>query len=210
MYIKIYFNDKPLFLADEIDADIEPYAHHDDAVLIDDFSTPGVNSMLHEMRLEKIHAGIFKHHNLEQLKKAVWKKFQIVKAAGGIVVNEKNKLLFMFRRGKWDLPKGKLDKGETLEQCAVRETEEETGLKNVEMVRPLLTTYHTYDENGHHILKETYWYFLSVKGEQPLVPQASEQIEQLEWADPADLSKYLNNTYPSVREVLKAAGWTAD
>lgn len=205
MHIKIYFDDKPLFLADAIDSEIEPFAHHDDAVLIDEFSNPGVNSMLHEMRLDKIHAGIYKHTNLEELRKAVWKKFKVIQAAGGIVFNENKQLLFMFRRGKWDLPKGKLDKGETLEQCAVRETEEETGLKNVSLHKHLLTTYHTYDENGKHILKETYWYLLSVDGNQQLVPQAAEQIEAVEWAIKSNLQKYLPNTYPSVVDVLNAA-----
>lgn len=207
MFIKIYFDDKPLFLADSIDPEIEPYAHHDDAVLIDEFSTPGLNSMLYEMRLEKIHAGIFKHPNLNELKKAVWKKFQVIQAAGGIVLNDQQQLLFMYRRGKWDLPKGKLDKGETLEQCAVRETEEETGLQHVSLKKHLITTYHTYDENGKHILKETYWYLLSATGNQPLTPQAAEQIDIVEWANPGDLSKYLQNTYPSILDVLKAGGY---
>lgn len=207
MFIKIYFDDKPLFLADRIDPEIEPYAHHDDAILIDEFSNPGLNSMLHEMRLEKIHAGIFKHPNLEELKKAVWKKFQVIQAAGGIVLNDQQQLLFMFRRGKWDLPKGKLDKGESLEQCAVRETEEETGLKNVALKKHLITTYHTYDENGKHILKETYWYLLCAPGNQSLTPQAAEQIDIVEWANPGDLSKYLQNTYPSILDVLKAGGY---
>jgi 8-oxo-dGTP pyrophosphatase MutT (NUDIX family) len=114
----------------------------------------------------------------------------------------------MLRRKNWDLPKGKLDKGETLEQCAVRETEEETGLKNVTLKKKLLITYHTYDENGKHILKETHWYLLAVKGNQLLVPQAAEQIEALEWTDPSSLKKYITKTYPSVLDVLVAGGYT--
>ena len=208
MHIKIYFNDKPLFLTDTIDEEIEPYVHHDDAVFMDEFSTPGINSILHEMRVEKIHAGIYYHDKLEELKKAVWKKFKIIQAAGGLVLNEEKKILFMLRRKKWDLPKGKLDKGETLEQCAVRETEEETGLKNVLLKNHLLTTYHTYDENGKHILKETYWYLLTVKGSQELIPQAAEQIEAVEWADSSSLKKYTSNTYPSVLDVLVAGGYS--
>jgi len=80
MYIKIYFNDKPLFLCDEMTEEIKGYAHHDDAVLIDEFSHPAVNSMIHEMRQEKVHAGIFIHSDLKELRKAVWKKFLLVKA----------------------------------------------------------------------------------------------------------------------------------
>jgi 8-oxo-dGTP pyrophosphatase MutT (NUDIX family) len=203
MHLKIYFNDKPLFLADAIDQEIEPYVHHDDAVFIDEFSTPGINSMLHEMRLEKIHAGIYYHPRLEELKKAVWKKFVVVKAGGALVLNEKKQILFIFRRGKWDLPKGKLDKGETLEQCAVRETEEETGLKNLKLDHPLLTTYHTYDENGRHILKETYWYLLHSSSNETPVPQTSEDIEIVKWISTPNLHEVLGNTYPSIRDVIK-------
>src|SRR5579872_5949786 len=118
MYLKIYFNDKPLFLTDAMTEEIRAYARHDDAVLIDEFSHPAVNSMIHEMRREKVHAGIFIHSDLATLKKAFWKKFMLVQAAGGLVTNGKGEVLFMFRRGKWDLPKGKLDPGETPEHCA--------------------------------------------------------------------------------------------
>src|SRR5215831_9033385 len=143
MHIKIYFNDKPLFLCDALNAEINGYAHHDDAVFIDEFSTPAVNSMIHEMRQEKVHAGIFLHQPLEELRKAFWKKFILIKAGGGLVRNDKGEVLFMFRRNKWDLPKGKLDHGETLEACALREVQEETGLKELSLEKPLLVTWHT-------------------------------------------------------------------
>ena len=158
MYIKIYFNSKPLFLCDGFNEEINIYAHHDDAVFIDEFSTAAVNSMIHEMRLEKVHAGIFYHSDLEALRKAFWKKFTLVRAGGGLVENETKQVLFIFRRGKWDLPKGKLDPGESLEACALREVKEETGLSAVQIKEFLLTTYHVYDENGRYILKESSWY----------------------------------------------------
>jgi 8-oxo-dGTP pyrophosphatase MutT (NUDIX family) len=207
MHIKIYFNDKPLFLADAISEEIEPYRHHDDAVLIDEFSLNGIKSMIHEMRAEKVHAGIFLHDNLEQLRKAFWKKFQVVQAAGGLVLNDEGDILMMYRRSTWDLPKGKLDPGETLETCAVREVQEETGLKDVKLKKLLLITYHTYDESGHHILKETYWYLLEAPGQQLLQPQTSEQITAIEWAKPGKLEKYIKNTFPSILDVLKEGGY---
>src|ERR1700744_2029728 len=105
MYIKIYFNDKPLFLCDSLTEEIRGYSHHDDAVLIDEFSSHAVNSMIHEMRQPKVHAGIFVHADLEELRKAVWKKFRLVQAGGGLVRNKSGKYLFMLRRGVWDLPK---------------------------------------------------------------------------------------------------------
>jgi 8-oxo-dGTP pyrophosphatase MutT (NUDIX family) len=207
MHIKIYFNEKPLFLTDTITPEIEPFAHHDDAVLIDEFSHGGINSMIHEMRQEKVHAGIYLHNNVEELKKAFWKKFILVKAGGGLVLNEANELLFIFRRGKWDLPKGKLDDGETMEECAVREIKEETGLQQVELKKHLITTWHTYDESGHHILKETAWYLLSAPKKQALTPQTVEQITKIEWVNPAELNNYVPNTFPAIIDVLKAAGY---
>jgi 8-oxo-dGTP pyrophosphatase MutT (NUDIX family) len=209
MYIKIYFNDKPLFLCDEMTEEISKYAHHDDAVLIDEYSHPAVNSMLHEMRRESIHAGIFLHSDLGTLKKAFWKKFMVVQAGGGLVQNEIGQQLFMLRRGKWDLPKGKLDPGETLEQCAVREVGEETGLKRVRLDGPLLVTYHTYDESGHHILKETHWYRMTALPDQVITPQREEQITELIWADPEQIGGLLKNTFPSILDVLRAAALPA-
>jgi 8-oxo-dGTP pyrophosphatase MutT (NUDIX family) len=205
MYIKIYFNDKPLFLCDEMTVEIRKYAHHDDAILIDEFSHPAVNSMIHEMRRESVHAGIFIHSDLATLRKAFWKKFMLVKAAGGLVQDPGGRYLFMLRRGKWDLPKGKLDPGETLEQCAIREVREETGLSQVKLDGPLLVTYHTYDESGHHILKETHWFRMSILSDQPIVPQQEEQITELRWVDENGVGSLLRRTFPSIIDVLNAA-----
>ncbi|HET9746634.1 MAG TPA: NUDIX domain-containing protein [Chitinophagaceae bacterium] len=204
MYIKIYFDDKPLFLCDDVDATLQPYVHHDDAVFIDELNLHTIKSMIHEMQKASVHAGVFFHKDLEELKTQFFKKFTIVKAAGGFVQNENNDVLMMFRRGKWDLPKGKLDKKETIEECAIRETEEETGLINVEIVAPLTTTYHTYHEGTRFVLKETNWFRMKVTGDQRLTPQASEQISKLEWVGKNDLEKYQKNIFPSVNEVLKA------
>jgi 8-oxo-dGTP pyrophosphatase MutT (NUDIX family) len=207
MHIKIYFGDKPLFLADAITPEIEPFAHHDDAILIDEFSSPGIKSMIHEMKLEKVHAGIFIHPDLKALQKAFWKKFLVIQAAGGLVVNENNEILMIFRRGKWDLPKGKLDAGESLETCAIREIKEETGLLEVAIKTKLVITYHTYDESGHHILKETHWYLMHAGNDQSLEPQLEEQITKIEWVKPGNLKEYVSDTYPAIVDVLKEGGY---
>jgi 8-oxo-dGTP pyrophosphatase MutT (NUDIX family) len=202
MFIKIYFNDKPLFLCDAMTPEIAEYAHHDDAVLIDEFSHPAVNSMIHEMRQPKVHAGIFIHKDLEELRKAFWKKFTLVLAGGGLVHNGEDKYLFMFRRGVWDLPKGKLDRGETIEHCAVREVAEETGVQ-VRLDSPLLLTYHTYDESGKHILKETHWFRMTAMDATELTPQLEEQITELRWVDKEGIKALLHNTFPSIKDVVK-------
>jgi 8-oxo-dGTP pyrophosphatase MutT (NUDIX family) len=203
MFIKIYFNDKPLFLCDEMTPEIREYAHHDDAVLIDEFSHPAVNSMIHEMRQSKVHAGIFVHPDLEELRKAVWKKFVLVQAGGGLIRNGEDKYLFMLRRGFWDLPKGKLDPGETIEHCAIREVMEETGIEGVILQGPLLITYHTYDDHGKHILKETHWFRMSAPAPGELTPQLEEQITELRWVDVPGMKELLNHTFPSIRDVVK-------
>ena len=203
MFIKIYFNDKPLFLCDDIEEALQPFLHHDDAVFIDELSSPALKSMIHEMQLEKVHAGIYYHPDLETLKKAFWKKFTVIKAAGGLVQNEKHEILFMFRRGKWDLPKGKLDPGETLETCAVREVREETGLEKVTLKKPLITTYHTYHESGKHILKESYWYTMLARGTDKLVPQTEEDIQEVKWVPEKKLNEMMGNTFPSIKDVIE-------
>jgi 8-oxo-dGTP pyrophosphatase MutT (NUDIX family) len=208
MYIKIYFDDKPLFLCDNVDATLQPYIHHDDAVFIDELNLHTIKSMIHEMQDPSVHAGVFFHHDLTELKNAFFKKFTLIKAGGGFVLNEHNEVLMMFRRGKWDLPKGKMDKKETFEECAIRETEEETGLKNIKLISPLITTYHTYHEGSRYVLKETKWFTMKVNEEQELIPQAAEQITKLEWVGKNDLKRYLQNSFPSVNDVL-VAGFSA-
>lgn len=204
MYIKIYFDDKPVFLCNQIDTTIEEYRHHPDAVFIDEISAPAINSLLHEIAKEEFHAGILLHSDLDELKKVFFKHFRLVTAAGGLVENEKGEYLLIHRRGKWDLPKGKLDPGETIEQCAIREVEEETGLQQPQLVKPITVTYHTYNEFGKHILKDSHWYKMKVTGRQVLVPQTEEEIHSIEWIKKKDLHKYLNDTFPSIRDVLAA------
>lgn len=202
MFIKIYFDQKPLFLCDTIDKTIEPYIHHDDAVFIDELNPHTVKAMIHEMAQARVHAGIFHHPDLPVLQKAFFKKFTLVQAAGGLVKNDDGEILLIFRRGKWDLPKGKLDRGETLETCAVREVKEETGLKEVQLSSPLLITYHTYHEGTKFILKESHWFLMAAHGKQSLVPQTDEDIHEIKWVAPGDIQPYLKNTFPSVVDVL--------
>ena len=203
MFIKIYFNDKPLFLCNDIDETIQPIIHHDDAVFIDELDSHAVKTMIHEMQSPQVHAGVYFHHDLEELIKVFSKKFSLVKAAGGLVENKNKDILMIFRRGKWDLPKGKLDKGESLEACAIREVEEETGLRNIKLVGPLTITYHTYHEGTKFILKESHWFRMQVTTEQKLIPQTNEDIRQIHWVNINDLEKYLKNSYPMISDIIE-------
>jgi ADP-ribose pyrophosphatase YjhB (NUDIX family) len=205
MYIKIYFNTKPLFLCDAIEKTIEHFVHHDDAVFIDELNPRTVKTMIHEMQQAHVHAGVFYHPRFEELKKAVQKKFNVVQAAGGLVKNGADKILMIFRRGRWDLPKGKLDKNEKLEDCSIREVEEETGLKEVKLHSPLLVTYHTYHEGTKYILKESHWFSMHVSGEQKLIPQTEEDIFDIRWIAQEEIKSYLSQTFPLVSDIMEAA-----
>lgn len=204
-YLTIYFGDKPVFLCDEITSEIQEYQHHPDAVYIDELSTAAINSLLHEIIKPQFHAGIIFDNDFVKLKSGFFKHFNLIKAAGGLVKNTDGEILLIFRRGKWDLPKGKLDQGETISECAKREVQEETGLQQLEVGKLIQITYHTYVQFGKHNLKESHWYAMNALGTEKLIPQAEEDITQIIWVEKDHLDKYLTNTFPTIIEVLKNA-----
>ncbi len=128
--------------------------------------------------------------------------FNHVKAAGGVVKDESGRTLFIFRNGRWDLPKGKIEAGEKTEDAALREVREECGLRNLRMVRPLVSTFHAYLLNGKRILKETSWYEMQHTGSEKPVPQREEGISKVRWVEKKDLGEVLSNTFHSVRDVM--------
>lgn len=203
MYIKIYFNNKPVFLCNEIDKELHEILHHPDAVFVDELSAPAIKSMLHEIKKPAFHAGIIWNNDFEKLKKAFFKNFAIVEAAGGIVQNTQKDILFIFRLGKWDLPKGKIDKGEKPEEAALREITEETGVNNLTLKKKIGETYHTYDEFGKHILKITHWYYVTCSAAQNITPQTEENITEVKWITTKDIKQPVANTYPSIKDILQ-------
>ena len=202
MLRKIYFNSKPLFLVSQITSEVEDYLHHEDTVFIDEFNSHTVKAMIHEMEQPQIHAGVFLHEDVESLLRSFRKKLVPVEAAGGLVYTPDHELLLIFRHGKWDLPKGKLDPGEDLRSCAIREVKEETGLQEAVIEKELHVTYHTYHQDGRHILKESHWYLMKADHQQ-LLPQVEEGIDKCIWVPVKEIAGYMELTYPLVAEVVK-------
>ena len=202
MHIKIYFDEKPVYLCNKIDDYLHKLLHHPDTVFIDELSTPAINSLLHEIKKESFHAGIIVSKDLEKLKKEFFKHFIIIEAAGGIVQNEAKELLFIFRRGKWDLPKGKMEKNETPELCSQREIEEETGVKNLTLKKKINETFHTYNEFGKHYLKISHWYYFTCSSKQQLAPQTEEDITEIKWFKTKDIKTPVANTYQNIKDIL--------
>jgi 8-oxo-dGTP pyrophosphatase MutT (NUDIX family) len=132
--------------------------------------------------------------------------FIIIKAAGGLVFRSDGRLLLIFRRGKWDLPKGKQEKGESWEETALREVSEETNLDDLHMNSHITDTYHVYYMGNNAILKQTHWYHMISDGKDKLIPQVKEDITDVLWVKPEELSNYSMNTYESINEVFRTAG----
>jgi 8-oxo-dGTP pyrophosphatase MutT (NUDIX family) len=206
MYITIHFGDKPVILSDHQDPHIKELLQRPDTFTLDESSPESVQTLLEALKKPDISTGVMISMDLPGLKELFWSNFQVMTAAGGMVVNEHEQYLFIHRRGHWDLPKGKLDEGETIEACALREIREETGLQELEIIKPLLITYHTYHMRGKDILKESYWYLVSGSVTDTLVPQTEEDIEKIIWVDRTEVAALLSGAYPSIREVVAAAG----
>jgi 8-oxo-dGTP pyrophosphatase MutT (NUDIX family) len=202
MHIKIYFGNKPVFLCDNIDKELNEILHHPDAIFVDEISGPAIKSLLHEIKKEAFHAGVLWHSNLDKLKKAFFKHFALIEAAGGIVQNTKKELLFIYRLNKWDLPKGKMEKGEKPDTCAIREVEEETGVTHLNIEKKVGETYHTYDAFGKHHLKATYWYLMTCPAKQQLIPQTEEDITEIKWVKSNATATVMSNTYPAIKDIL--------
>lgn len=131
------------------------------------------------------------------------KSCELIKAAGGLVKNAKGSYLFIFRNKKWDLPKGKVEKGEKMKEAGLREVEEECGVKIHTNDKKLCKTYHVYTLGNKPVLKKTNWYSMTVKGEPKLIPQKEEGITKAVWLRADELKPVLKNTFPSIVQVLE-------
>ncbi|MEM0933434.1 MAG: NUDIX domain-containing protein, partial [Bacteroidota bacterium] len=130
-------------------------------------------------------------------------KLPLVVAAGGFVTNKKGKVLFIYRNDKWDLPKGKVDKGESIENAAMREVEEETGVTDLKIERFLKTTYHVFRRNGNYILKQVHWFAMSTSFDGKLQGQEEEGIMKVKWKGPKKVKKALEKSYFNIKTLFE-------
>jgi 8-oxo-dGTP pyrophosphatase MutT (NUDIX family) len=142
--------------------------------------------------------------------KKVIKSVPLIEAAGGLTKNKKGEFLFIYRNDKWDLPKGKLEKGETVRMGAVREVEEECGIAIDKSGAKICKTYHAYVIKGQVVIKKSHWYKMKYKGKGKLVPQLEEGITEARWFDKKDMGEILENTFPSIKEVMLVTSLVKD
>lgn len=199
----VYFGNKPFYIVDHLWPSLYAQTgiagtiignHPDTAIItktIRDMNAPGTRAVIILTDMVEYYWQVFRGH------------FTCITAGGGIVFNEKNEVLFIFRREKWDLPKGKCDDGESIEDCAVREVKEETGLTNVFIDKCLGNTYHVYREKDKTILKTSVWYIMKAPGHQQLIPQESEEITTITWRGQPEWQEIRSNTYPSTLWILE-------
>jgi 8-oxo-dGTP pyrophosphatase MutT (NUDIX family) len=190
----IFVNDKPIILTTAVEKE-------------DGFK----NFLLAEVNIgkviKKLNSSALKEvrligKNEDKIIKKFLKLLPNVVAGGGKVYNEKGEVLFIYRNDKWDLPKGKAEKNESIEETSMREVEEETGVKGLEVVRPLETTYHIFKRNGKHKIKVTYWFEMKTLFKGPLLPQEEEGITKVEWLSIEESQKALGNSYANIRRLV--------
>ncbi|MBE0650385.1 MAG: NUDIX domain-containing protein [Bacteroidales bacterium] len=141
-------------------------------------------------------------YDRKRLKSDFKKFFFYIEAAGGVVFNQNNQVLFIYRSGIWDLPKGKIDKNEAVKHCALREVEEETGVGGLQIKERLKPSYHVYWHNDNWYLKKTYWFFMETSSNNDLVPQVEEEITEARWMNLNECQEALNKSYRSLHESI--------
>ena len=215
----IYVNDIPINFKklDNLKFKKEDYDTHVDGssgivpnklfsrVLIYDSSINTIVDLLKKMtnkKFKKIYSITITLKEYRKVIKKLKKMFKIIKAAGGVVKNSKDEILFIYRLKKWDLPKGKLDKGETIKECAKREVEEETKV-SVSCGNKIVSTWHTYTRNRKFILKKTTWYKMNSLDDSGMKPQKKENIEKVEWMEHSTINDILLNSYKTLNHVMR-------
>jgi ADP-ribose pyrophosphatase YjhB (NUDIX family) len=195
---KVFMNDKPIILTDSLQNGFGFQVYDYESVVLDE--------ILHKLKKDRLDGAVLFCENLA----ASWSDFQhhfkIVEAAGGLVINNEQEVLFIFRGNRWDLPKGRIEKNESIETTAVREVEEECGIDHLQLDRFLLTTYHVFFQNNQDRLKITHWFLMHTHYEGALTPQIEEGITIAEFKNTQETQEALSNTYANIHLVFEAYG----
>ncbi|MCF6214430.1 MAG: NUDIX domain-containing protein [Flavobacteriaceae bacterium] len=194
MYV-IFYNNKPIYLSSKVVDCDSCLAFKNDCTTIFE--------VLNQMDGSELNSVCFIHHNPDELFKKFSQNFKIIEAAGGVVKNPKQDLLFIFRNDIWDLPKGKIETGESIDQAALREVTEECGVANLSLGSFLDKTYHIYKHKGAFIFKITHWFKMSSDSDKPLIPQLEEGITKAQFLDEIAQNKALQNTYPNIKLLIE-------
>jgi 8-oxo-dGTP pyrophosphatase MutT (NUDIX family) len=188
---KVFVNDKPLFLTNEIakETDFQLFL----------LESIDIEQLIIKMFNNKILKAYLYYPDEKEILKKMKEQIPVRKAGGGLVYNKKGEVLFILRNGKWDLPKGGIEKDENIEQTAVREVEEETGVGNLKVSKKLQKTYHIFKRNGKYRLKITHWFEMTSDFEGELLPQENEGIEKAAWLNPEEVKEALKNSYENIK-----------
>jgi 8-oxo-dGTP pyrophosphatase MutT (NUDIX family) len=188
---KVFVNDKPLFLTNLI------FKETDFQLFL--LESVDFKQLIVKYFQNKIQKAYLYHPDEKEIMKVLKTKIPVNKAGGGLVYNKNGEVLFIFRNGKWDLPKGGTDKGEEIEDTAMREVEEETGVNGLSISKKLQKTYHIFKRNGVYKLKITHWFEMQSTYEGIPVGQAEEGIEKVEWKNPEQIKEALKNSYENIK-----------
>jgi len=195
---KVYFANRPVVFINESDS---PAVQPGCEVIV---SQGKADTMLIESAIDRGAKLIYlKCRDVEWSWQQFAAQFLLIRAAGGVVTNDRGEVLFIYRLEKWDLPKGKVEDGEELDLAAIREVEEECSIHKLLLVSHLLTTYHTYSLKGEQVLKSTDWFLMKHDGNDQPHPQAIEGITEARWIPKHEWGLVHSNTFPSVIDVLK-------
>lgn len=188
---KVFVNDKPLFLTNEVakETDFQLFL----------LESVDIEQVIIKMFQNKIQKAYLYYPDEKAILKKVKEKIPVCKAGGGLVYNKAGDVLFIFRNGKWDLPKGGIEKGEEIEDTAIREVEEETGVSNLKITHKLQKTYHVFKRGGKYKLKVTHWYEMRTDFTGTPKPQANEGIEKVAWLNPEEIKEALKNSYENIK-----------
>ncbi|MDG1386767.1 MAG: NUDIX domain-containing protein [Flavobacteriaceae bacterium] len=191
---KVFFNQKPIFLTTEL-----VFQTVRTPVMFIKFSSP--ENIVKALKSKKTECLYLYHQKEDKLWMHFLRHFPIVEAAGGLVRHQDGRFLFIYRNEKWDLPKGRIEKNEPIRIAAVREVEEETGVDGLEIVKPLIETFHIFNRNGKYKLKKTFWFEMKTASTSTLTPQLDEGIEQAVWVFEKEIPHKFENAYENIKQV---------